>query len=141
MTELNLPTSMAGPPEVLPTSSQEPPEVPVGESLARQVARHRSERDEDLIVVGTAVVAVLALLANLADHRVRRSVQGERLAEDVALAEQLLRHVEADDRDARHVLLVLPREVAAVFQLNGADVLILRLDAGDLRRGGVVGAV
>ena len=115
--------------------------VPGSASRARQVARHRGERHEDLVVVGPAVVAVLVLLADLADHGVRQAVQRDRLAEDVALAEQLLGHVEADDGDARHLLLVLPGEVAAVFELDGADVLILRLDAGDLRGGGVVGAL
>ena len=71
----------------------------------RHVARHRRERHEDLVVVGSAVVAVLVLLADLADHRVRHAVQRDRFAEDVPLAEQLLGHVEADDRDARHLLL------------------------------------
>ena len=33
------------------------------------------------------------------------------------------------------------RELAAVLELDGADVLILRLDAGDARRRGVVGAL
>jgi hypothetical protein len=62
-----------------------------------------------------------------------RAVHRDRFAEDAALAEQLLGHVEADDRNPRHLLLVLPREVAAVFELDGADVLILRLDAADPR--------
>ena len=69
--------------------------------LARQVLQHRRERHEDLVVVGTAVVAVLVLLADLADHGVGQAVDGERLAEDVPLAEQLIGHVVADERDAR----------------------------------------
>src|SRR5690348_15205052 len=39
MTEVALPTSTAGPPEVLPTSKSEPPEPRAGESLTRRVAR------------------------------------------------------------------------------------------------------
>ena len=37
--------------------------------------------------------------------------------------------------------LVLPREAAAVLELDRADVLVLRLDAGDARGRGVVGAL
>jgi peptide/nickel transport system permease protein len=64
MTEVNLPTSMAGPPEVLPTSRQEPPEVPVGESLARQVTRdvvHRMTARLGLVWIG--VLGLFAVFA------------------------------------------------------------------------------
>jgi peptide/nickel transport system permease protein len=64
MTELNLPTSRAGPPEVLPTSRDEPPTVPAGQSLARQVARdvlrHMTAR------LGMAWVGALLLCAMFA---------------------------------------------------------------------------
>ena len=60
-----------------------------------------------------AVVAVLFLLANLADHLIRRAVEHQRLVEDRTLAEQLLGHVEADNRHPRHLLFVGPREVPA----------------------------
>ena len=59
----------------------------------------------------------------------------------MTLAEQLLGHVVSDDREARHLLLVSPREIAAVLELDGANVLIRRLDAGDAGRRGVVGAL
>ena len=109
---------------------------------ARQILRHRGERHEDLVVVRAAVVAVLVLLPNLADHGVRHAVQRDRLVEDVALAEQLLGHVGADDRDARRpALRPVHVKLRPVLQLDGADVLILRLDAGDARGGGVVGAL
>ena len=39
------------------------------------------------------------------------------------------------------LLFVLPAEQAAVLELDRADVLVLRLDAGDADRGGVVGAL
>jgi peptide/nickel transport system permease protein len=44
MTELGLSTSTAGPPEALPTSRDEPPDVPPGQSLARQVAHDVFQR-------------------------------------------------------------------------------------------------
>jgi len=78
----------------------------VGERAAAESLRGRSraiasERDEDLAVVRTAVVAVLILLTDLADHGVRAPFSVDRFAEDVALAEELLGHVEADDSHAR----------------------------------------
>ena len=71
----------------------------------RQIAHHRGKGHEDLVVVWTAVVAVLLFLANLADDGVRGAVERQRLADDRALTEQLLGHVEADDRHARDLLL------------------------------------
>lgn len=61
MTELNLPTSTAGPPEVLPASRDQPPHVPAGQSLARQVTRdvvgHPTAR------LGLAWIALLLVCA------------------------------------------------------------------------------
>ena len=78
---------------------------------------------------------------DLADHRVGDPVEGENLSQDVPVPEQLLGDIEPDDGDARGVLLVLPVEVASVLQLDGANVLILRLDAADADARGVVGAL
>lgn len=61
MTELGLPTSTAGPPEALPTSRDEPPEAPAGQSLARQVAGDVLHRMTARL--GMAWVGVLLLFA------------------------------------------------------------------------------
>jgi peptide/nickel transport system permease protein len=61
MTELNLPTSTAGPPEVLPASTDAPPDVPAGESLARRVVGDVLKRLTARL--GIAWIGVLALCA------------------------------------------------------------------------------
>ena len=61
MTEVALPTSTAGPPEVLPTSRDEPPQVRPGQSLARQVARDVLHRMTARL--GMAWIIVLLLCA------------------------------------------------------------------------------
>ena len=61
MTEVALPTSTAGPPEVLPTSRDEPPQPHVGGSLTRQVARSVLSRTTARL--GIAWVGVLLLCA------------------------------------------------------------------------------
>ena len=49
--------------------------------------------------------------------------------------------VGADDRDAPRLLVVGEREAAAVLDVDGADGLVLRLDAVDRQRGGVEAAL
>lgn len=61
MTEAALPTSTAGPPEVLPTSRDEPPVPPAGQTLARQVAH--SVLGRTTARVGIVWIGVLLLCA------------------------------------------------------------------------------
>ncbi|MGC4085188.1 MAG: hypothetical protein QM736_24485 [Vicinamibacterales bacterium] len=86
---------------------------------------------KDLRVVGAVVVRILILLADLPDDLVGDAVEHQRLAEDIALAEQLVGHVEADDRRARHLLLVGPCELPAVLQIDRPNLLVWRFDTDD----------
>ena len=52
----------------------------------RKVLRHRGKRHEHLVVVGPAVVAVLILVADLADDRVAEAVDRDLLAERLRFA-------------------------------------------------------
>jgi peptide/nickel transport system permease protein len=61
MTEVTLPTSTAGPPEVLPTSRDEPPKPLAGASLTRQVARDVLRRFTARL--GIAWIGILTLCA------------------------------------------------------------------------------
>src|SRR5205807_1006773 len=68
------------------------------------------------------------------------AIQGDRLGERDTLPEQLVADIGADDGDPRRLLFVWPTKIAAVFELDRANVLILRLDAGHPRRRRVEGA-
>jgi hypothetical protein len=103
--------------------------TPASASVRGKSAHHRREGDEDLVVVGAAVVAVLILLPDLADHRVGQAVQVDGLAQAVAGAEQLRRGVGADDGDPQRALFVGEAEHAAALDVDGTDGLVLRLDA------------
>ena len=107
----------------------------------REVSRHRGEGHEHLVVVGPAVVAVLVLLPDLADDRVRLPVQLDRLVQALARAEQLRPGVGADDGHPPRLLVVGGDEAAPVLDVDGADRLVLRLDAVDRQRGGVEAAL
>jgi hypothetical protein len=109
--------------------------------LARKIARHRGERHEGLVVVRPAIVAVLVLLPDLADDRVADPVQRELLAKRVPRAEQLGRQVGAEQRHAVYFALVLPVQLAAVLEIQGADLLVGRLDPVDVRCRRVVTAL
>ena len=88
-----------------------------------RILRHRRERDEDLVVVGPAVVAVLILRRRLADDREGHAVDRRSVSPiGCARAEQLLGSSPSRSSATRRASrLVLPVEVAAVLQLDGAD--------------------
>src|SRR5262249_35920836 len=89
---------------------------------------------EHLVVVRAAVVAVLVLVADLADDGVVNARDGDDLAESVAAGEELLENVVAEDRDTVYLPFVLPVELTAALQIERADVLIAGLDAVDVGR-------
>ena len=107
-----------------------------------KVAGHRRKRHEHLVVVGAAVVAVLLLLPDLADDGVGHAVDLHDLAEPLAGAEELRPGVGADDRDAAHLR---PRRASRTtrpaLDVDGADRLVLRLDAVHAEGRGVEAAL
>src|SRR6185436_11511615 len=83
----------------------------VGRIAAREIAQHRGKRDEDLVVVAAVVVAVLVLLADAADDRVRDAVEQQHLADAVAVREQLRIRIPSENRDAPCLRFVRVAEV------------------------------